>query len=251
MCKSSSEPKLIIGQATARMQKSSSQPSVAIGGVTTHMRRRSSEPSVAIGGVTTHMRRRSSEPSVEIGQAIAHMRRRSSKPNVEIERTTTHMRKSSSEPNVIIGQAPAQHPLRPGEMRGGVLLKGTPDAEKAMRVDFKSSPSTLEIILIQERDGVVHDFLLFTLDLATLFVGWDSKNQDVFVLGAQHQDKVFHPIYCYPCRFRRNRWLRFFEDNGCMVTSMVRTSACENGGFHVLSPIREGLSSSGLSSSVL
>jgi hypothetical protein len=128
-------------------------------------------------------------------------------------------------------------------MRGGVLLRNTPDAAKAMRVDFEASPGALKIVLNQERDGVVHDFVLFTLDLATLFVGWDSRNQDLFVLAAQQQDRVFHPIYCYPCRFRRNRWLRFFEDSRCAVTSMVRTSACENDGFRVLSRIGESSSS--------
>jgi hypothetical protein len=152
---------------------------------------------------------------------------------------TTHMRKSSSEPNVIIGQDTAPHPLLPREMRGGVLLKATLDAEKAMRVDFKANPSTLQIVLKQERDGVVHDFTLFTLDLATLFVGWDSKNHDVFVLGAQQQDNVFYPIYCHPCRFRRNKWLRFFENNGCTITSMVRIQACESYGFRILPPIPE------------
>jgi len=128
-------------------------------------------------------------------------------------------------------------------MRGGVLVKAAPDAEKTMRVDFEASVSTMKIILKQERDGVVHDFVLFTLDLATLFVGWDSRNKDVFVLGAQHRDRVFHPIYCYPCRFRRNQWLTFFEDNGCALTSMVRVSACENDGFRVLSRIGESFAS--------
>jgi hypothetical protein len=133
--------------------------------------------------------------------------------------------------------------------RGGQLLKvdllrGAPGAGKAMRVDFEASPDTLRIVLRQqEREGVVHDFVLFTLDLATLFVGWDFQSQDMFVLAAQHQGRVFHPIYCYPCRFRRNRWLRFFEDNGSDVTSMVRTSACENAGFRVLSWIGESSSS--------
>ena len=112
-----------------------------------------------------------------------------------------------------------------------------------MRVDFEASPDTLRIVLRQERDGVVHDFTLCTLDLTTLFVGFDNQNQDMFVLGAQRRDRVFHPIYCYPSRFRRNQWLRFFEDNGCVVTSMVRTSACENDGFRVLSQIRESSSS--------
>jgi hypothetical protein len=74
-------------------------------------------------------------------------------------------------------------------------------------------------------------------------VGWDSRNKDVFVLGAQHQDRVFHPIYCYPCCFHRNRWLRFLENNGCALTSMVCTSACENDSFHVLSRIAESFPS--------
>ena len=85
------------------------------------------------------------------------------------------------------------------EMRGGMLVKAAPDAEKTMRVDFEASLSTMKIILKQERDGVVHDFVLFTLDLATLFVGWDSEHQDVFVLGAKHQDKVFHPTALDTC----------------------------------------------------
>ena len=144
------------------------------------------------------------------------------------------MRRSHSEPGKIIcplsltsisqyarlqGRSPARSArASPAhEMRGGVLVKAAPDAEKTMRVDFEASLSTMKIILKQERDGVVHDFVLFTLDLATLFVGWDSEHQDVFVLGAKHQDKVFHPIFCYPCHFCRNRWLRFFEDNGCEV----------------------------------
>ena len=151
----------------------------------------------------------------------------------------THMRKSSSEPNVVIGRDTSPHPLQPREMRGGVLLKAALDAEKAMRVDFKASANTLQIVINQERDSNVHDFTLFTLDLATLFVGWDSKNQDVFVLGAQQQDRVFYPIYCYPCHFRRNKWLRFFENNGCTITSMVRIQACESHGFRILPPIQE------------
>ena len=129
-------------------------------------------------------------------------------------------------------------------MHSSVLIKAALDAEKVMCVDFEASHSTPQIVLKQERDSVVHDFVLCTLHLATLFVGYDSKNQDVFVLGARQQDKVFHPIYCFPCGFYRNRWLRFFEDNRCPVTSMVRVSACENDGFSVLSPIRERLSSS-------
>jgi hypothetical protein len=152
------------------------------------------------------------------------------------------MRKSSSEPNVRLGHAttgfePAEP--APRAMRGGVLLRGAPAAAKAMRVDFEASLGALRIFLRQDRDGVAHDFVLFTLDLATLFVGWDSGNPDMFVIGAQHQDMVFHPIYCYPCTFSRNRWLWVFEDSGCAVTSMVRTSACENDGFRVLSRIGE------------
>jgi hypothetical protein len=112
-------------------------------------------------------------------------------------------------------------------MRGGVLVKAAPDAEKTMRIDFEASLCTIKIILKQERDGVVHDFVLFTLDLATLFVGWDSEHQDVFVLGAKHQDRVFHPIFCYPCHFCRNRWLRFFEDNGCEVRFVERLETLE------------------------
>jgi hypothetical protein len=96
-----------------------------------------------------------------------------------------------------------------------------------LRVDFKASPSTLKIILKQERDGVVHDFVLFTLDLATLFVGWDLLHQDLFVLGAKHQGKVFHPIYCYPYSFQRSRWFSFFEDNGCEVTWIKRLEMLE------------------------
>ena len=157
------------------------------------------------------------------------------------------MRKSSSAPSVLHatrrrGSSPAiLFPTAPREpaLRGGVLLRGAPGAGKAMRVDFEASPDTLRIVLRQERDGVVHDFTLCTLDLTTLFVGFDNQNQDMFVLGAQRRDRVFHPIYCYPSRFRRNPWLRFFEDNGCAVTLMVHTSACENDGFRVLSRIRE------------
>ena len=161
------------------------------------------------------------------------------------------MRKSSSTPNMRGGHAttrssvPAlpREPALPRAMRGGVLLRGAPDAAKAMRVDFEASPGTLRIVLRQQQDGVVHEFVLSTLDLTTLFVGWDSQNEDMFVLAAQHQGRVFHPIYCYPCRFHRNRCLWVFEDNGCAVTSMVRTSACENAGFRVLSWIAESSSS--------
>jgi hypothetical protein len=198
------------------------------------------------------MRKSGSEPNMKSAQAPAQ--------------APARMRKSGSEPTVKSAQAPAQAPARmhrrdseptvksaqattgfeqalPRALRGGVLLKDAPGAGKAMRVDFEASPDTLRIVLRQERDGVVHDFTLCTLDLTTLFVGFDNQNQDMFVLGAQRRDRVFHPIYCYPSRFRRNRWLRFFEDNGCVVTSMVRTSACENDGFRVLSQIRESSSS--------
>ena len=171
------------------------------------------------------MRKSSSAPSVPIAQATPQ--------------ATARMRKSSSAPSVL----PREPAPREPALRGGVLLRGAPGAGKAMRVDFEASPGALRIVLRQERDGVVHDFVLFTLDLATLFVGWDSRNKDVFVLGAQHRDRVFHPIYCYPCRFHRNQWLTFFEDNGCAVTLMVHTSACENDGFRVLSRIGESFTS--------
>ncbi len=187
------------------------------------------------------LRKSSSAPSMPIAQATPQA----------IAQATAHMRKSSSTPSVLHatrrrGSSPAiLFPTAPREpaLRGGVLLRGAPGAGKAMSVDFEASPGTLWIVLKQERDGVVHDFVLFTLDLVTLFVGWDSRNQDLFVMGAQHRDRVFHPIYCYPCRFRRNRWLRFFEDNGCALTSMVRVSACENDHFRVLSRIGESFTS--------
>jgi hypothetical protein len=128
------------------------------------------------------------------------------------------------------------------EMRGGVLLKAAPDADKAMRVDFEASPSTLKIILKQERDGVTRDFVLFSLNLATLFVGWDLKHQDLFVLCAKHQDMVFHPIYCYPCRLDRNRWVSFFEDNGCEVARIKRLHTLERLARNRVSSVPSALS---------
>lgn len=199
----------------------------------------SSEHTMKVAQATAGMRKSSSEPSAQ----AAGMRKWGSESNVKSAQAAG-MRKSSSEPNVKSAQATTGlEPALPRTLRGGVLLKDAPGAEKTMRVDFEASPGTLRIVLRQERDGVAHDFVLCTLDLTTLFVGFDTQNQDMFVLAARHQDRVFHPIYCYPCRFRMDRWLRFFEDNGCAGTSMVRTSACENAGFRVLSRIAESSSS--------
>jgi hypothetical protein len=60
-----------------------------------------------------------------------------------------------------------------------------------MHADFVANSSTLKIILQQERDGATQDFVRFTLDLATIFVGWDFLNTDMFVIGAKQQDSCF------------------------------------------------------------
>ena len=109
----------------------------------------------------------------------------------------------------------------------------------ACRLRGQLNSSTLKIILQQDRDGATQDFVLFTLDLATLFVGWDFQNTDMFVIGAKLQDRVYYPTYCYPSNSLRNRWLLFLDDKGCKVTMMVGTKLYEEDAFCVLTPVQE------------
>jgi hypothetical protein len=107
-------------------------------------------------------------------------------------------------------------------MRGDVLLKHTPGAGKTMRVVFVADQSTLKIVIKQRERDVTHDFVLCTLDLATLFVGWDSRDGDMFCIGAKWRDRVYHMIYCYPRACTRGLWLFFLKERGCEIVSMDR-----------------------------
>lgn len=107
-------------------------------------------------------------------------------------------------------------------MRGDVLLKHAPGAGKTMRVVFVADQSTLKIVIKQRERDVTHDFVLCTLDLATLFVGWDSRDGAMFCIGAKWRDRVYHTIYCYPRACTRGLWLFFLKERGCEIVLMDR-----------------------------
>ena len=116
--------------------------------------------------------------------------------------------------------SPALVPRETCEMRGDVLLKHSPDARKTMRVFFVADQNTLKIIIKQKERDVTHDFVLCTLDLATLFVGWNSADGAMFCIGAKWQGSVYHTIYCYPRACTRSLWLFFLKERGCQIVSM-------------------------------
>jgi hypothetical protein len=155
------------------------------------------------------------------------MRRSSSEPGIEFQQAGLSRRWSSSPSVSSSGLAaplasPALALRETCEMRGDVLLKHAPDARKTMRVVFVADQNTLKIIIKQKERDVTHDFVLCTLDLATLFVGWDSADGAMFCIGAKWQGIVYHTIYCYPCACTRGLWLFFLKERGCEIVSMSR-----------------------------
>ena len=153
------------------------------------------------------------------------MRRSSSEPGIEFQQAGLSRRWSSSPSVSSSGLAaplasPALALRETCEMRGDVLLKHAPDARKTMRVVFVADQNTLNIIIKQKERDVTHDFVLCTLDLATLFVGWDSADGAMFCIGAKWQGSVYHNIYCYPCACTRGLWLFFLKERGCEIVLM-------------------------------
>lgn len=153
------------------------------------------------------------------------MRRSSSDTCIELQQAGLPRRWSSSPSVSSSGLAaplasPALAPRETCEMRGDVLLKHAPGAMKTMRVVFVADQSTLKIVIKQKERDVTHDFVLCTLDLATLFVGWDSADGAMFCIGAKWQGIVYHTIYCYPCAGTRGLWLFFLKERGCEIVSM-------------------------------
>lgn len=145
------------------------------------------------------------------------------------------MRKVSSEPNVrfhthgFVEQpsasslVPAPRALASGEtceLKGDIMLKATPGARNELRAVFVGTATTLKIVVRHAPHSMIHDSVVLTLSLATLFVGRDCENANMFCIGAKWKGCVYHHIYCYPCTLSRGLWLRFLMERGCEIVSM-------------------------------
>ena len=109
-----------------------------------------------------------------------------------------------------------------------------------MHVIFRANDEKLYIDILQHGPGQQQMFQVCDLEMKHLGVARHADN--MFVLAAVHQQRMYHEIYCRPLDASADTWIRFLESKN--VPSMKWFASgpkCTLNARSILSPVYEML----------